>query len=166
MSGITIDSIDQEAAATLSAANGSSLNMIGSINLHWKFNGRSVGCTQSGEPDMSGPTMDFWYPTCAAVFNDLSTPFIMSASLLRTHSMQISYADSPGPTVTLEQGKRFPFLNHVQVGNEKGKMLYPKGELFGDFLPPQPIATNDCQNLLLQAGDQGPDYSGTTLDQG
>ena len=110
--------------------------------------------------------MDFWYPTCAAVFNDLNTPFIMSASLLRTHSMQISYADSPGPTVTLEQGKRFPFLNHVQVGNENGKMLYPKWELIGDFSLPQPIAANDCQNVLLQAGDQGPEYSGTTLDQG
>ena len=115
---------------------------------------------------MSGPTMDFWYPTCAAVFDDLSTPYIMSAALLRTHSMQISYADSPGPTVTIEQGKRFPFFNHLQVGNDNGKMLYPKWKVFGDFLPPQPSNTIDCQNVLLQAGDHGPEQSGTEYDQG
>merc|ERR1711872_682307 len=84
----------------------------------------------------------------------------MSASLLRT------YADNPGPTVTIEQGKRFPFLNHFEVGNENGKMLYPKWELFGDFVPPQPIAANDCQDVLLQAGDRVPQSSGTRTDQG
>ena len=52
--GIAIDPIGQNEASSLSAANGSALTIIGSINLHWRFSGPSVGCNQSGEPDMSG----------------------------------------------------------------------------------------------------------------
>ena len=140
--------------------------MIGSVNLHWKFSGRSVGRTKDGEPNMSGPVMEFWYPTCAAVFADLSTPYIMSASLLRTHSIQVSYADTRGPTVTMEQGKRFPFQNHVQVRNDHGSLVYPMWQTFGDFQPPQLINANDCPEILLQAGAQGPQSSGTKADQG
>ena len=107
--GITIDQMDRESAATLSAANGSPLQLIGSVDLHWRFSGRSVGQTEDGEHALTGPVMQFWYLACAAVFSNLSLPDIMSAALLRTHQIQISYADTPGPTVSIEQGKKFPF---------------------------------------------------------
>ena len=164
--GITIDPIDRRADAKLSAANGSSLSLVGSVELHWKFSGRCVGCAEDGEPNMSGPVMEFWYPTCTAVVDNLSTPYIMSASLLRTHSIQISYADTPGPTVTMERGKRFPFRNHSQVRNDHGSRLYPMWQTFGDFQPPQVTNANDCPEILLQEGARVPQSSGTRADKG
>ena len=164
--GITIDPIDQGEEAKISAANGSSLSLVGSVDLHWKFSGRSVGCVEDGQPADSGPVMEFWYPTCAAVIDNLTTPYIMSASLLRTHSIQISYADTPGPTVTMEQGKKFPFRNHSQVRTDNGLRVYPVWQTFGDFQPPQLTNANDCPEILLQEGARVPQSSGTRADQG
>ena len=98
--GVTIDPLDPATPGQLSAANGSSLELIGSVNLHFRFSGPSVGRDESREWAMSGPVMQYWYPACAAIFRNLSTPYIMSASLLCTHVMQISYADMSGPTAT------------------------------------------------------------------
>ena len=80
--GVTIDPIDHESPHALNAANGSPLELVGS--------GHSVQRTKDGKWAMMGPVMQYWYPACATVFQDLSTPFIMSASLLCTHMMQIS----------------------------------------------------------------------------
>ena len=107
--------IDQNDATPLSAANDSTLQLVGSIILHFWFSGSSVVSAQDGKEAVQGPVMQYWYPACAAVFQNLSTPYIMSASLLCTHMMQISYADRPGPTVTLEKGKSFPFYHQLQV---------------------------------------------------
>ena len=111
--GMTIDPLDHESPPMLSAANGSPLELVGSVNLHFRFSGPSVERAEGGKWAMTGPVMQYWYPACAAIFCDLSTPYIMSASLLRTHVMQISYADAPGPTVTVEGGKRFPFYHYM-----------------------------------------------------
>ena len=81
--GITIDPIDH--ATALSAANGTPLQLIGYVNLHFRFHGPSVERVEDGEHNLSGLTMQFWYPACAAVFTNLHMPYIMSASLLRIH---------------------------------------------------------------------------------
>ena len=70
--GIAINPIDRESASTLSAVNGSPLQLIRSVDLHWRFSGRSVGQTEDGEQPLMGPAMQFWYPACAAVFSPIS----------------------------------------------------------------------------------------------
>ena len=59
---------DNGPATPLSAANGTSLQLIGSIDLHFRFSGPSVVCVQDGKDAMQGPVMQYWYPACAAVF--------------------------------------------------------------------------------------------------
>ena len=91
-----------------------------------------------------GPVMQYWYPACAAIFRNLSTPYIMSASPLCTLLMQISYADMPGPSETIEKGKSFPFHHHLQVQKNNGSILYPHWQLWGD-------QKNDWHNQLSQS---------------
>ena len=87
----------------------------------------------------------------------------MSVSLLRTHMMQISYAGRPGPTVTLEKGKSFPFYHQLQVKNANGSPLYPKWQLHGKF---KPFNSPNCPDIWLQVGGQEPRLRGPQLDQG
>ena len=75
--GVTIDPLDPVTLGQLSAANGSPLELIGSMNLHFRFSGSSVGRDESGEWALSGLVMQYCYPACAAIFRDLSTPYIM-----------------------------------------------------------------------------------------
>ena len=127
------------------------LELIGSVNLHFRLSGPSVERTEGGEWAMSGLVIQYWYPACAAIFRDLSTPYIMSVSLLHTHVMQIRYADRPGPTVTVEEGKRFPFYHYLQVRNDNGSILYLQWQLWGGFQPKQMTnETQNCSNLLMQ----------------
>ena len=118
---------------SLNAANGSSNELIGSVDLHFRFSGPSLEGTQSGKWTLSGLVMQYWYPACAAIFGKLSMSFIMSASLLHTYMMQVSYANMPGPTVTIEQGKNFPFYNQLQLEGEKSSIPYPRWQVFGEF---------------------------------
>ena len=90
----------------------------------------------------------------------------MLTALLSTHAIQISYADTPGPTVTIEQGKRFPFRNQLQVQNDEGKLLYPKWQLCGSFQPPHTYNSSICPDVLLQEGGQEPRLREPQLDQG
>ena len=116
---------------------------------------------------MTGPVMQHWYPSCAAVFQDLSTPIIMSASLLRTHLMQISYADMPGPLVTMENEKRFPFFHHSAVSSDNGRVQYPCWQLHGNF---EPKTTHVSPNLTrgdhLVRGDRMTPVKAATLGEG
>ena len=77
--GAAIDPIGPADSVTLHAANGSSLQLIGSIDLHFRFSGPSFVSGQDGTWAMTGPVMQYWYPACAAVFQNLNTPLIMSA---------------------------------------------------------------------------------------
>ena len=90
----------------------------------------------------------------------------MSASLLRTHMMQISYADSPGPTVTVEKEKRFPFYHHSQLCDDNGSTVYPYWQLYGEFKPEKTHSSPNCPDVLLQAGGQEPRPEGPQFDQG
>ena len=67
--------------------------------------------------------MQYWYPACAAVFKNLNTPFIMSASLLHTQMVQISYANNPEPTVVVEKGMIILFVIHS--GNYGADLSHP-----------------------------------------
>ena len=80
--------------------------------------------------------------------------------------MQISYADAPGPTVTLEEGKSFPFLHHLQVRNANGNTIYPVWQLWGGFQPPSTNNSPKCLEMMLQEGGQEPRLTGPHLDQG
>ena len=151
--GLPITPIDPNDATPLSAANGSSLQLVGSIDLHFQFSGPSVVSVQDGKEATQGPAMQYWYSACAAVSQNLSTPYIKSAPLLCTHMMQISYNDRLGPTVTLEKGKSFPFYHQSQVKNANGCTLYPKWQLHGKF---KPFNSPNCPDVLLQEGGQEP----------
>ena len=56
-----------------------------------------------------------WFPACAAIFANMSQPFIISASLLCSHQMQIDYSDNPELIVAqpIEVEKKFPFLRRL-----------------------------------------------------
>merc|ERR1712175_13850 len=154
------------ATSSLSAANGSPLELVGSVDLHFRFSGPSIGSHEQEGWAHAGPVMQHWYPVCAVVFRDLSTPYIMSASLLRVHLMQISYADNPGPTVAMEGGERFPFLHSLQVRNDNGQLLYPMWQLWGEYR--HKFVTHVKPELtepLLQEDGHDPLLRGGWLDQ-
>ena len=65
--------IDRNDATPLSAANDSALQLVGSIILHFGFSGSSVVSAQDGKEAVQGLVMQYWYPACAAVFQNLST---------------------------------------------------------------------------------------------
>ena len=83
-----------------------------------------------------------------------------------SHLMQISYADTPGPTVTLEEGKSFPFYHQLQVRNANGSILYPTWQLWGSFQPLSASDATNCPEILLQEGGQDPNDTGAKADQG
>ena len=157
--------IDRNSVSQLSAANWSPIELIGSVDLHFPFSGPSVKWDQNGKWALLGPVMQYWYPACAAVFQNLSTPIIMSASLLCTHLMQISYADMPGPLVTMENGKSFPFFHHSKVPNVNGHMQYPCWQLHGNFEPKTTHVSPNCPDVLLQADRQESRPEGPQFDQ-
>ena len=47
--GVTIDPLDHESPNALSAANGSPLELVGSVNLHFWFSGHGVERTKDGK---------------------------------------------------------------------------------------------------------------------
>ena len=55
--GVDIMPVDQNSPTALSAASGSLLQLIGSIDLHFWFSGPSVVSNQDGKWAMSGPVM-------------------------------------------------------------------------------------------------------------
>ena len=73
---------------------------------------------------------------------------------------QICYADMPGPTVMVEDGKRFPFYHHLQVGSVNGSIQYLCWQLYGDFRPKETHSSPNCPNVLLQAGGREPQPKG------
>ena len=81
-------------------ANESSMNLVGT--LLFRLSGNSVE-THKGNKGSShtGPVMDYWYPMQAAVFVNLSHPFIMLVSLLYFHEMWIDCANNPEPAINL-----------------------------------------------------------------
>ena len=89
--------------------------------------------------------------------------FIMSVSLLRTHMVQIRYADTPGPTVMVEKGKRFPIYKQLQFGSKNGSIWYPCWQTRVDYQPSDHCVTAIRPNSLLQEGDNGSRLEG---DQG
>ena len=94
-------------------ANGSSMNMFGTSDLLSRLSGNSVKTRKGGQGGShTRPVMDYWYPACAAIFANMSQPFIISASLLCSHQMQTDYSDNPELIVVqpIEVEKKFPFL--------------------------------------------------------
>ena len=53
--GMKIDPIDQNLAKLLSAANGSPIELVGSIDLHFRFSEPSINRSQNGKWDLMGP---------------------------------------------------------------------------------------------------------------
>ena len=90
----------------------------------------------------------------------------MSVSLIRTHMMQISNTDRPGPTVMVEKGKSFPFYNQLQLGGDNSNIQYPHWQLFGGFKPLNEFNTTNCPDSLLQEVGKGPHLEGPQMDQG
>ena len=80
--------------------------------------------------------------------------------------MQISYADMPGPLVTMENGKNFAFFHHSRVPNVNGHVQYPRWQLHGNFAATTPHVSPNCPDVLLQAGGQESWPEGPQFDQG
>ena len=115
---IKINPIINQGEGSLTTANGSTLDLVGSVNLHFRFNGPSIVLMQDGTHQLGGPTLEYWYPVQVAVFSNFSAIFIMTASLIRTH--EIDYANNPAPTVSTREGKWFPFFrDRLSLSNEK-----------------------------------------------
>ena len=74
-------------------ANGTSMNMLGTLNVLFRFSGPNVKANSH-----KVPVMEYWHNAYAAVF---AKPFILSISLLCIHQMWIDYADKPAHTVEL-----------------------------------------------------------------
>ena len=58
----------------VNVANGSSMSMLGTLNVLFWFSGKNVKANSC-----KGPVMEYWYPTSAAIFANQSPPFILSA---------------------------------------------------------------------------------------
>ena len=100
--GLQIDPINQE-NGQMTSANGSALRLTGSINLHCRFSGASVEIGPDGNRQPTSPSMQYWIPVQAAVIANLSTDFIMTASLIKFQEMLIDYSSLP--MVATKEGK-------------------------------------------------------------
>ena len=73
--GVVIHPIDPATQGQLSAANGSPLELIGSVNLHFWFSGPSIESHEDGEWAYLGSVMQHWYlavppyPVTSALYN-------------------------------------------------------------------------------------------------
>ena len=104
--GIKINPTKGQSKGFLTAANGSASQLIGLVNLHWRFNGNSVVVTQDGTCQQTGLPMDYWYPVQVSVFTNLISDFLMTASLIQLHEMKIDYANNPCPIVSTTVNQR------------------------------------------------------------
>ena len=66
--GLTINPIDPNSVSQLSAANGPPIELVGSVDLHFRFSEPSVVEAQDRKWALSGPVMQYLYPACAAIF--------------------------------------------------------------------------------------------------
>ena len=128
--GLVIDPISKnDQVSHLTAVNGSLIDLVGAVD--FGFSMPSLVRDQVGKWIMSGKVMEYWYPACATVLTNLSTPFILSASLLHTNMVQVSYANNPGPPVMVENGKCWPYYSQIQCGGCDNIICYLKWELIG-----------------------------------
>ena len=84
-------------------------------------------------------------------WSNLSTPFIMSASLLLTQMVQISYANNPGPTVMVEKGESFPFITKCNWGVMTTSSIIRTGN-YGADLNRLPKLTPQTALILFTGG--------------
>ena len=111
-SGVKVDPIRFQGEGLLTTVNSSALDLVGSINLHFRFSGSSMQTRKDGKRHQSGQSMEHWYPIQVAVVANLSADFLMAASLIRTHEMRIDYSNNPHPTVVTNEGKWFPYYQY------------------------------------------------------
>ena len=89
--GVTVDPISR-GNSPMTAANGTALAVVGSIDLLCRFSGPSAEVGPDGNSQLTGPPMQHWIPIQAAVVANLSTDVIMTASFIKFQQMRIIYA--------------------------------------------------------------------------
>ena len=117
--------------------------MWGGVNLLIRLSSASL--TDRG--DWAGPPCHSWYPINAIVVEHIDSGFILTASFIRKHQMQLSYK-SPKPYIIFEE-KKFPFFQNVQLIDKYGHIPLHPWEMKGGWKPP-PTPNSPPASLMFR----------------